>query len=167
MDKLTKEEINIIKELEKKFTIDNPPEINQESFDLIVDKLIEEDKKEVMWNLCATYSIYYEGKYNYNKIVDYYIKTKDSYYLEELLSFTSEESEHKYIVEEMLKTEDEAAWNAKSDQEKTVAKQKRLESYLQELSRSLNPTNLTQLIAQDPKSFTILLRYSMDYAKAL
>jgi hypothetical protein len=67
----------------------------------------------------------------------------------------------------MLKTEDEAAWNAKSDQEKTVAKQKRLESYLQELSRSLNPTNLTQLIAQDPKSFTILLRYSMDYAKAL
>jgi hypothetical protein len=67
----------------------------------------------------------------------------------------------------MLKTEDEAAWNAKSDQEKAVAKQKRLESYLKELSRSLNPTNLTQLIAQDPKSFTILLRYSMDYAKAL
>jgi hypothetical protein len=67
----------------------------------------------------------------------------------------------------MLKAEDEAAWNAKSDQEKAVAKQERLESYLQELSRSLNPTNLTQLIAQDPKSFTILLRYSMDYAKAL
>jgi hypothetical protein len=67
----------------------------------------------------------------------------------------------------MLKVEDEAAWNAKSDQEKAVAKQKRLDSYLQELSRSLNPTNLTQLIAQDPKSFTILLRYSMDYAKAL
>jgi hypothetical protein len=67
----------------------------------------------------------------------------------------------------MLKAEDETAWNAKSDQEKAVAKQERLESYLQELSRSLNPTNLTQLIAQDPKSFTILLRYSMDYAKAL
>jgi hypothetical protein len=67
----------------------------------------------------------------------------------------------------MLKTEDEAAWNAKSDQEKAVAKQKRLESYLKELSRSLNPTNLIQLIAQDPKSFTILLRYSMDYDKAL
>ena len=69
--------------------------------------------------------------------------------------------------EEMLKAEDEAAWSAKSDQEKAVAKQERLDSYLQELSRSLNPTNLTQLIAQDPKSFTILLRYSMDYAKAL
>ena len=67
----------------------------------------------------------------------------------------------------MLKAEDEAAWSAKSDQEKAVAKQERLDSYLQELSRSLNPTNLTQLIAQDPKSFTILLRYSMDYAKAL
>jgi len=106
MDKLTKEEINIIKELEEKFTIDNPPEITQEGFDLIIDKLIEDDKKEVMWKLCATYSIEHEGKYNYDKIVDYYIKTKDSYYLEELISFTSEELDHKYIVEKMLKTED-------------------------------------------------------------
>lgn len=107
MVKLTKEEQNIIKELEEKFDIDNPPEINQERFDLIVDKLIEQDKKEVMWNLCVTYSIQYEGKYNYNKIVDYYIKTKDSYYLEELICFASEELDHKYIVEEMLKTEDQ------------------------------------------------------------
>lgn len=106
MDKLTKEEINIIKELEEKFTIDNPPEITQEGFDLIIDKLIEDDKKEVMWKLCATYSIEHEGKYNYDKIVDYYIKTKDSYYLEELISFASEELDHKYIVEKMLKTED-------------------------------------------------------------
>lgn len=106
MVKLTKVEQNIIKELEEKFTIDNPPEITQERFDLIVDKLIVEDKKEVMWNLCVTYSIDYEGKYYYNKIVDYYIKTKDSYYLEELICFACEELDHKYIVEEMLKTED-------------------------------------------------------------
>lgn len=106
MVKLTKVEQNIIKELEEKFTIDNPPGITQERFDLIVDKLIEQNKKEVMWNLCATYSIDYEGKYNYNKIVDYYIKTKDSYYLEELICFACEELDHKYIVEEMLKTED-------------------------------------------------------------
>lgn len=106
MVKLTKAEQNIIKELEEKFSIDNPPKITQEKFDLIVDKLIEQDKKEVMWNLCATYSIEYEEKYNYNKIVDCYIKTKDSYYLEELICFACEELDHKYIVEEMLKTED-------------------------------------------------------------
>ena len=106
MNNLTIEEINIIKELEKKITIDNPPEITQESFDLIISELIKEDKKEVMWNLCTTYSIEYDGKYNYNKVVDYYIKTKDSYYLEELICFLTEELDHKYIVENMLKTND-------------------------------------------------------------
>lgn len=106
MVKLTKEEQNIIKELEEKFDINNPPKITQERLNLIIDKLIEKNEKELMWRLCGTFSDKYEGKYNYNKIVDYYIKTKDSYYLEELISFTSEELDHKYIVEEMLKTKD-------------------------------------------------------------
>ncbi len=94
-------EKEIIEKLKNEMILDNPPVINQIQFDLLVDKLIKNDEKELMWRLCGSYN-----GYNFNKVIEYFIKEKDSYYLEKLVCFTGGELDQKFMVEKMLETQD-------------------------------------------------------------
>lgn len=91
----------IIKRLKKECILNNPPEISQEKFDLIATKLIINDEKELLWRLCGSFA-----GYNFNKVIDYFIKEKDSYYLEELVCFTNGELDQQHLVTQMLETND-------------------------------------------------------------
>ena len=101
MNELTQIELNIIADLEKKLVLDNPPKITQQRFNLIIDVLIKEDRRELMWRLCVTYS-----NYNYNKVVDYFVDKKDSWYVEELVCFVNGELDQEYLVNKMIETKD-------------------------------------------------------------
>lgn len=70
-------------------------------FDLIVDKLIKKDDKETLWKLCATY----QG-FDYNKVIDYYVEQRNSYYIEELVCITDGELDQEYLVTKMIETKD-------------------------------------------------------------
>lgn len=69
------------------------PNINQDFFDEMVDIGIKYDKKEALWRLAFNYA---NAHKNFSKIVDYYLKTKSSWYLSELL----------YAVENNINTEE-------------------------------------------------------------
>lgn len=101
MDNLTEQEKNMIEGLKTLLIFDNPPNITQDRFNLIVDELIKNDERELMWRLCGTF----EG-YNYNKVIDYFIKVRDSYYIEELVCFTCGELDQEYLVNKMIETND-------------------------------------------------------------
>ena len=101
MDNLTEQEKNVIEGLKTLLVFDNPPNITQDRFNLIVDELIKNDERELMWRLCGTF----EG-YNYNKVIDYFIKVRDSYYIEELVCFTCGELDQEYLVNKMIETND-------------------------------------------------------------
>lgn len=101
MNNLTEQEKNIIEGLRTSLVLDNPPDITQERFDLIIDELIKNDKRELMWRLCGTFN-----GYNYNKVIDYFIKVRDSYYIEELVSFTCGDLDQEYLVNKMIETND-------------------------------------------------------------
>ena len=101
MNELTEIEQNIIENLENSLVLDNPPKITQQRFDSIIDVLIKEDRRELMWRLCGTYS-----NYNYNKVIDYFIDKKDSWYVEELICFVDGELDQEYLVNKMIETKD-------------------------------------------------------------
>lgn len=101
MNNLTEEEKNIIEGLRTSLILYNPPVIAQERFDLIVGELIKNDKRELMWRLCGTFN-----GYNYNKVIDYFINVRDSYYVEELVSFTRGDLDQEYLVNKMIETND-------------------------------------------------------------
>lgn len=101
MNSLTEEEKNIIEQLKYRLTLDNPPLITQERFDAIVDVLIKEDRRELMWRLCGTYS-----NYNYNKVIDYFVDKRDSWYVEELVCFVNGKLDQEYLVNKMIETKD-------------------------------------------------------------
>ena len=64
-----------------------PPNLTQEEFDKIVKVGIEKDEREWLWRLAFNYE---SRKINFDKIVDYFIKKKDGYYLAELISAVGE-----------------------------------------------------------------------------
>lgn len=51
MNILIQEDKNIIEELKKSLILNNPPKITQQRFDSIIETLINDDKRELMWNL--------------------------------------------------------------------------------------------------------------------
>lgn len=58
------------------------PNINQETFDNLVDVGIKEDKREALWRLVFSYN----GKNKYfTRIENYFIAKIDDYYLTELV----------------------------------------------------------------------------------
>jgi len=101
MNELTEIEQNIIENLEKNLVLDEPPKITQQRFDLIINVLIKEDRRELMWRLCGTYP-----NYNYNKAIDYFVDKKDSWYVEELVCFVDGELDQEYLVNKMIETKD-------------------------------------------------------------
>lgn len=101
MNNLTEQEKNIIEGLKTLLVLDNPPDISQDRFDIIIDNLISNDERELMWRLCGTL----DG-YNYNKVIDYFVNVRDSYYIEELVSFTCGELDQEHLVNKMIETND-------------------------------------------------------------
>ena len=88
-----------------------PPQISQEKFDKLVKVGIENDKREWLWRLAFNYEF---SKMNFDKIVDYYIEKKDSYYLVELISAVSQcldidsiidKIKDKEVIEYLIKNE--------------------------------------------------------------
>lgn len=98
---MTEEERNLISDLNNQGIIDNPILITQDRFDFILDELIKDDLRGLMWRLCATYP-----NYNYNKAVKYFIDKKDSWYIEELVCFVNGELDQEYLVDKMIETND-------------------------------------------------------------
>lgn len=80
-----------------------PLPIDQKEFDDLVEAGIEDDKREYIWRLGVNYN--YKG-FDYSKIVDYFIKVKDAYYIQELLSACSESVDKFEAAKKVLKTKD-------------------------------------------------------------
>ena len=75
--------------------------MKQEEFDKTIDLLIKNNDRVEIWNTCALT----EGL-NYNEVIDFYIDTKDSFYIAELVSILAEELDQDYLVKKLLETED-------------------------------------------------------------
>ena len=79
-----------------------PPKLSQEEFDKLVKVGIEHDEKEWLWRLAFNYD---ESGINFDKIVDYYIKVKDSYYLSELISAVGRSLDIDSIIDKLTDQE--------------------------------------------------------------
>lgn len=101
MNSLNEIEKKLILDLKEKGLIDRPPLIEQERFDIIVENLINDDCRELMFRLCVSYP-----NYNYNKVIDYYIKKRDSWYIEEFVSAIGGVLNQEYLVQKMIETND-------------------------------------------------------------
>lgn len=102
---LSKEEIEIIEKLKKCLVYDAPP-LSQLRFDSIVDYIINNsaiytNPKELIWRLCGCY----EGL-NFNKVIDLFVDSKDSFYTSELVCFVNGNLDQKYLVKKMIETND-------------------------------------------------------------
>lgn len=99
---------NIEKDIIENLKIDigyEGPKITQEQFDNMVDYIIEKEKsynpKELIWRLCLCY----EGL-NFNKVVDIFVDSRDSYYISELVSCVDGNLDQEYLVTKMIETND-------------------------------------------------------------
>lgn len=83
----------------------NVPAIDQELFDEMVLEAIENGKypKEECWRLATNYSY---SKFSFQKIIDYFIDTRDVYYIGELISAIGESLDIKAIIEQIIHTGD-------------------------------------------------------------
>ena len=69
----------------------------------LIDNYIKEDNKEELWNLANKY----ENKIDLEKIANYYIKIRDSYYICELISIVSEYLNLDNIFTKIIATKNE------------------------------------------------------------
>ena len=76
----------------------NPPNLSQEEFDELVKVGIKKDERELLWRLAFNYE---NKKIDFNKIVDYYIKKKDGYYLGELISAVGKQLDINKIIDDI------------------------------------------------------------------
>ena len=76
----------------------NPPNLSQEEFDELVKVGIKKDERELLWRLAFNYE---NKKIDFNKIVDYFIKKKDGYYLGELISAVGKQLDINKIIDDI------------------------------------------------------------------
>ena len=88
----------------KYISVPMPPQIDQEKFDKIVKAGIKNDEREWLWRLALNYS---KKEFDYSLIEDYYIKTKDDYYLTELICAVPDEIDINKIRKKVMDTNDE------------------------------------------------------------
>ena len=84
-DSLT--DFELLKLISNYINVPFPPKITEEKFQDLVKVGIENDKREYLWRLAFNYE---DSGFNFNSIIDYYIKVKDGYYLVELISAIGE-----------------------------------------------------------------------------
>lgn len=78
-----------------------PPPLEQEEFHNLVQAGIEEDKREWLWRLAVNYN--HKG-FDFSKIVDYFIKVRDGYYIQELLCACCENVDIFEVANKVIKT---------------------------------------------------------------
>lgn len=81
----------------------NVPEINQETFDKLVNIAIQENNKETLWRLAFNYN---KKNIDFSDIEDYFIKEKDDYYLIELICAVEEDLNMERLVDKVFNTND-------------------------------------------------------------
>lgn len=79
------------------------PNIDQETFDDLVNAGIKKDKRETLWRLAFNYN---GKKKNFSRIVDYFIEKRDDYYLTELISAVQEDLNMNELIEKVINTKD-------------------------------------------------------------
>lgn len=102
---ITDLEIDIIEKLRNDIGYEGP-KISQKQFDDLVDYVMNikdesYNKKEIIWRLCGCY----EGL-NFNKVIDIFIDSRDSFYVSELVSYVDGNLDQDYLVDKMIKTND-------------------------------------------------------------
>jgi len=81
----------------------NPPKISQDIFDELVEEGIKYDSPlENVWRLAMTYD---QKDFNFDKIEEYIISTKDVYYYGEYISGVYQ-ANHNHLIELILNTKD-------------------------------------------------------------
>lgn len=94
-----------------------PPNIDQETFDDLVNAGIKKDKREALWRLAFNYN----GKQkNFSCIGDYFIEKRDDYYLTELISAVKEDLDMDKIIEKVVNTKDKNFINNCSRRAKNI-----------------------------------------------
>lgn len=79
------------------------PNIDQKTFDDLVNVGIKEDKKEALWRLAFNYN---GKKKDFSRIEDYFIEKRDDYYLIELISAVQEDLNMDKLIEKVINTKD-------------------------------------------------------------
>ena len=79
------------------------PNIDQETFDDLVEAGIKKDNRESLWRLAMNYNC--KGK-DFSKIEDYFIEKRDNYYLAELISGVNEDLNLDRLTQKVLNTGD-------------------------------------------------------------
>ena len=102
---LTKEEKEIVEKIKKVLGYD-APKITQSQFDKIVEHIMKYENvggnpKELVWRLCGCYR-----GFNFNKVIDIYVDSKDYYYTSELVSYVKGELDQEYLTKKMIETND-------------------------------------------------------------
>ena len=59
-----------------------PPSLSKKEFDKLVNAGIEHDEREWLWRLAFNYE---DKDMNFDAIVNYFIRVKDAYYLQEII----------------------------------------------------------------------------------
>lgn len=77
------------------------PEIDQEFFNNMADSLIKEKDREYLWRLALNYN----NEFDMDKLETYFIDTRDTYYLTELISVLDEPNYYR-IANKLLDTKD-------------------------------------------------------------
>ncbi len=77
------------------------PTIDQEFFNDMADSLIKEDNKGYLWRLALNYN----NEFDMDKLETYFIDTKDTYYLTELISVLDEPNYYR-IANKLIDTKD-------------------------------------------------------------
>ena len=73
----------ILNELKNNLSLEHPRNIGQENLDKLIDYAIKNCSKEIVWRIALSYS---DFDLDFTKIVLYFIKEKDSFYIAETIS---------------------------------------------------------------------------------
>lgn len=79
------------------------PNIDQETFNNLVNVGIKEDKREALWRLAFNYN---GKKKDFSRIENYFIEKRDDYYLTELISAVHEDLNMDKLIEKVINTKD-------------------------------------------------------------
>ncbi len=93
------------------------PNIDQETFDDLVNAGIKKDKREALWRLAFNYN---GKKKNFSNIEDYFIEKRDDYYLTELISAVQEDLNIDKLIKKVINTKDKKFINSCGNRAKNI-----------------------------------------------
>ncbi len=93
------------------------PDIDQETFNDLVNAGIKEDKREALWRLAFNYN---GKKKDFSCIEDYFIEKRDDYYLIELISAVQDDLNMDKLIDKVINTEDKKFINSCGNRAKDI-----------------------------------------------